>query len=223
MRVSKAPGIQYVGALGILTAASVALLVIESVQTGELVFGYLAWNLFLAWLPFVLAVWLSRILRSKPWSSWPALGVTVAWLAFLPNSFYMVSDFIHLVELGPDQILIGAVTCTSFVLTSLCLGFSSLYLVHRELLKHVGKRAGATIVGALLGVSSLAIYIGRDLRWNSWDVLLNPFGLLFDVSERLLHPAQYPAALSVVLPFFVLLGSVYMVIWYGAQATRPAK
>lgn len=197
----------------VATVVSAGLLAAESLVYGETTHGYLLWNLFLSWLPFVLAVWLQRTLKDHLWSSWKALFITTAWLLLLPNSFYMVSDFIHLRELGDDQILFGAITFTAFVFTSLCLGIVSLYIIHTELLKRLSGRAAAILVGILLLTVSVAIYVGRDLRWNSWDIVISPFGLLFDISERLLHPDQYSQVLAVVLPFFALLAMVYFVVY----------
>jgi len=214
---------RYLFGLGVATLMSLGFVVASSMSVNELTYPYLVWNLFLAWLPLVFAIWLRHILSYKLWSSWEAVIVTCVWLALLPNSFYMVSDFIHLAELTPDQVLLGAVTFTSFVFTGLCLGVSSLYLVHREFLKRVSGRAAAGIVAALLFVASVAIYVGRDLRWNSWDVILNPFGLLFDLSDRLLHPSQYGQVLSVVLPFFVLLTVIYYVAWQMIAPRRSTK
>lgn len=64
----------------------------------------------------------------------------------------------------------------------------------------------------LLLMCSFAVYIGRDLRWNSWDLLVNPMGLLFDVSERIIHPSQYPTIFAFVAPLFLLLSSMYILI-----------
>lgn len=203
--------------LVVATIASIVLLATESLVYDDTSHQYLLWNLFLGWLPFVLALWLRQTLTRHLWSSWRALLMTVAWLALLPNSFYMVSDFIHLNEFGEQQVLFGAVTFTSFVFTSLCLGVASLYIVHTEFLKRVSSRSAAALVGIILLAVSLAIYIGRDLRWNSWDVIVNPFGLLFDISERLLHPSQYGQVLAVALPFFVLLATMYYVVWHTVR------
>jgi len=221
--VRVAPRAQFVVGLLVATAVSTVLLAAEWLMYGQLLHQYLVWNLFLAWLPFLLAIWLVKVLRRKLWSSWEALLITVAWLAFLPNSFYMVSDFIHLNELGNDQVLFGAVMFTSFVFTGLCLGASSLYLVHTEMLKRVSRHTATMMVGVLLLIASGAIYMGRDLRWNSWDVILNPFGLLFDVSYRLVHPSQYPQVFGVILPFFVLLATIYFVVWNAISAVRKAS
>jgi len=124
--------------------------------------------------------------------------------------------------LSEDQILFSAITFTAFVFTSLCLGIASLYIIHTELLKRMSVRAAAALVGILLLTVSMAIYVGRDLRWNSWDIIISPFGLLFDVSERLLHPDQYAQVLGVVLPFFVLLATMYYVIWQTAHMLGKA-
>lgn len=214
---------RYVAGLGLASAVSLGLVLVSSLAAHQFLYPYLIWNLFLAWLPLLLAYWLVQVLRRKLWSSWEALAITIAWLAFLPNSFYMVSDFIHLNELSARQLLVGSVTFTAFVFTGLCLGVTSLYLVHREFLKRVSGRTAAMIAGLLLLISSVAIYVGRDLRWNSWDVVFNPFGLLFDVSDRLLHPSQYPQALAVILPFFLLLSTIYYVAWQIVAVAQTQK
>lgn len=182
-------------------------------RLGEVVFSYLPWNLFLAWIPLLLMVVLVRLLRKQAWSNWPALLTTLAWLLFLPNSFYMVSDYIHLQELTADRILYDVVLFTMFVATGLLLGYSSVFLFHMELLKRVNRYTAARIISAVLLLCSFAIYLGRDLRWNSWDVLFHPQGLLFDLSNQLLHPFAYGDMVSTVLLFFALTGGLYYVGW----------
>ncbi len=220
MRVKWEPETSFIAALVVATFVGVGLLTAEAVSSGSFAYAYLITNTILAWVPFVLAVGLRQTLRTKRWSSWQALALSVAWLMFLPNSFYMVSDFIHLSEIGGDQMLIAAVAFTSFIFLGLLLGIVSVYLIHKEFLKRVSPRAAAGLVGLLLLISSFAIYVGRDLRWNTWDVFLNPWGLLFDLSERFIHPSQYGQMLAVVVPFFVLLCSFYAVVWYGIRAVH---
>lgn len=215
--VLQAPKKQFALALGYATLVSIGLYSYGALRNHSLEYSYLPWNLFLAWLPLVLAVWLARILDTQLWSSWKALGVSVAWLLFLPNSFYMISDYIHLQDVAHADILYDAVLFTSFIYTGVLLGFSSLYVIHLELKKRFPARlAGGTVALTLL-LCSFAIYIGRDLRWNSWDILINPGGLLFDVSDRLLHPAAYPAMFVTVGVFFVFLMTMYGLIWRGSQ------
>ena len=144
----------------------------------SLTYDYLLWNLMLAWVPLALGLWLVRVLKSKLWSSWEGLIVSLLWIGFLPNSFYMVSDFIHIQDVQTVDVLYDAVMFTSFIFTSVILGFSSLYLVHGEFRKRFSARASSGLIAVILLLCSFAIYIGRDLRWNSWDIMPNPTGLL---------------------------------------------
>src|SRR6185437_12181253 len=114
-------------------------------------------------------------------------------------------------------LLFDAIMFTSFVYAALLFGFTCLYMVHRELLKRLSARAAWYVLGVILAICSIAIYIGRDLRWNTWDVLIDPAGVLFDLSARLLHPSQYLEVFAVVLPFFVLLSTMYIGIWQSIR------
>jgi uncharacterized membrane protein len=216
------PTTEFIAGLIVSTLVSAGLFAYGSYRDDNLAFEYLLWNLFLAWIPFGLAVWLMRTLKHKLWSSWEALLLTLLWLIFLPNAFYMVSDFIHLQDVAMGDVLYDAVMLTSFVFTGLVLGFSGVYMVHVQLQRRVRPEAAASIVAFLLLVCSFAIYVGRDLRWNSWDVLTNPAGLLFDISARFIYSANYTELMLVVSSFFVLLGSMYHLLWRGARLLARA-
>lgn len=218
----RSPSTQFIAALLAASAVSLGLFAYGAWRNHSTEFSYLVWNLFLAWLPFLLAARLATRLLHKPWSSWETLAYSVLWLLFLPNSFYMISDFIHLLDVRRVDVLYDAVMFTSFIYTGVVLGFSSLYLVHMQLRRRLTGRAAAGLVSITLFICCLAVYIGRDLRWNSWDILTNPGGLLFDLSDRLAHPAAYPRMLLTVGSFFVLLASMYGLIWRGARLLRPA-
>jgi uncharacterized membrane protein len=177
----------------------------------------------LAWIPLAVTLWLERILRTNLWSSWLAMVVTLLWLGFLPNSFYVVSDFIHIREVPRVDVVFDVEMIASFALNGLILGYLSLFLVHVELRKRLAARTSGMLIAGVLLLSSFAIYIGRDLRWNTWDVLFNPASLLFDVSDRLINAGHDPQILSTTFGFLVLLGSMYVVIWHGARALRQQK
>lgn len=217
MNTWRLPRTQFVLALGVSTAVSVALFAYGAWQDYIPSASYLPWNLLLAWVPLVLAVRLMNVLRRKNWSSWEGLATSFLWLAFLPNSFYLISDFIHLQEVEPANALYNSVMFTSFVFTGLALGFTSLYLVHRRLCDYLEGRRAAAWAGTILLFCSVAIYMGRELRWNTWDIFVNPAGLLFEAADRIQHPSAYPHMLLVVAAFFVLLGGLYNVIWRAAR------
>ncbi len=207
-------------ALGLASLVSISFYIVEALGRHDGSYWYLVWNLFLAWLPLLLATWLMIMLPSYGWNSWPAIILTLAWLGFLPNSFYLISDFIHLAIISSGNVLYDAVMILSFALNGLLLGFLSLYIVHRQLLRRLAARSAHMVVAAVLLLTSFAMYLGRDLRWNSWDVLTNPGGILFDVSDRILHPFAHPATFTTTLMFFVLLGGIYVVGWQLRAAFR---
>ncbi len=223
MASQRSARMQYIIALGISSLVSIGLFAFGSYRNHDTSYSYLIWNLFLAWLPLIFSVRLIMVLRHKLWSSWEAIGWSILWLLFLPNSFYMISDFIHIQELQHADIVADALMFTSFIFTGVVLGFSSLYPVHLELKKRFEANVAAFWIATTLLASSTAIYIGRDLRWNSWDVLTNPGGLLFDVSERLLNPSSYPEMFVIILSFWVLLLSMYYVMWHGVRVLQQIK
>jgi uncharacterized membrane protein len=214
---------RFVLALLASTAVSVGFFIYGAWRNHSFVYAYFLWNLFLAWLPLLFSIWLIKTLRKQLWSSWSAIGISFLWIVFLPNSFYMISDFIHLLDVPRVDVLYDAVMFTSFIYTGVLLGIASLYLVHLELKKRLSVRAAAGWIAATLLICCIAIYIGRDLRWNSWDILVNPSGLLFDISDRLLHPSAYPQMLVTITSFFALLSSLYSLVWAGAALLRPGK
>lgn len=211
---------QFLGMLALATLVTLGLFGVRALRNDSSEFSYLIWNLFLAWIPLLIALRLIRVLNTKIWSSWEAVALSLAWLLFLPNSFYIVSDFIHLQQIASVDVLYDAVMFTAFVYLGLTIGFTSLYLIHVELKKRLATRTSALLVGVALLLSSFAIYLGRDLRWNSWDVITNADGLLFDLSDRLLQPAGYGQILLTTGSFFALLASMYAVLWAAARLIR---
>lgn len=202
---------------------SVALYIVRSVASGNNRYWFLNWNLALAWLPLLFAWLLGQRLKTKSWSTWQNLLLTFLWLGFLPNSFYIVSDFIHLRNTYEISLLYDVVMFVSFAWNGYVLGFIGVYLVHLELLKKIRRRNAHTIIGLVLLACGFAIYLGRYQRWNTWDVLVNPAGLLFDVSDRFINPVAYPQMFTTTLMFFVLLVSMYAFLWRVSQILNSEK
>lgn len=189
-------------------------------DTHEWRYWYLFWNLALAWLPLGLAWWLVQRLQHKPWRNAVNVILTLLWLGFLPNSFYVVSDLIHLQSTGEVSLLYDAVLFFSFIFNGFVSGFISLYIIHRELLNRLKRIDAHAVVGVIILICSFAIYLGRNLRWNTWDVLVNPAGILFDVSDRLINPIAHPQAFVTTITFTFLIGSMYAVVWQLVRALR---
>jgi len=184
---------------------------------------YLVWNLLLAWVAFGLSVWLYALLERRRWSDWVPLSLTAVWLCFLPNTFYMLTDYIHVPEGGTENITYNVVLFTSFITVSVALGFVSLALIHSELRRRLPAKTAWWLIGGIILLVSFAIYIGRYLRWNTWDILTEPAGILFDLSERVLNPTTHPQTFITTFLFFVLLSMGYYAVWKVTELLRGNK
>lgn len=196
-----------------LNIISLGFLAIKIIASNSWFFGFLAWNLTLAWLPVMFAVWLTKSLKTLRWQSPKNISLTVLWLLFLPNSFYLASDLVHLNSSSSQNVLFDMVMLFSFAINGFLAGIIGLYLVHHQLYKRFWANQAHALIAFVITASSFAIYLGRNLRWNTWDVFLHPVGLLFDVSDRLLDPLAHPQAFSVTAIFCILIGSIYAVVW----------
>jgi uncharacterized membrane protein len=198
----------------IASLVGVGLFAVGVARNHNLDFWYLSYNLILALIPLFLAMWLQKLLKIREWKTWLPLLVTFLWILFLPNSFYIVSDFIHLQETPRVDVVQDVVMLMQFSFVGLVFGFMSLFMVHREFIKRVSAQWAAPLVGALLFLGSFAIYLGRDLRWNSWDIIVQPFAIIIDIFDHIFHPFAHPEMGSITLSFFFMLASMYAVIWY---------
>jgi uncharacterized membrane protein len=150
--------------------------------TGQFRSLYLVWNLFLAVLPLVFAVALERkCLRKSSLVSRCALFC--AWLVFLPNAPYILTDFVHLRSRWHPQFWTDLALLVLFAWCGLLAGFLSMVLVQRRVALHGGPLAGWLFVLAVAALSGIGIYLGRIERWNSWDLLVHPFEILRDVAS----------------------------------------
>jgi uncharacterized membrane protein len=196
-------------ALLLASAVCVALVFARICLTGSLRYGFLLWNLLLAWLPLMFALLLREHHAQRERRGWrrPALGV--AWLLFFPNAPYIFTDLVHLTtkfngHYWPDMMLI--LLCA---LTGLMLGFISLYLMQALVADRFGRVTSWLFVAGVAGLSGIGVFLGRFLRLNSWDVLLRP-GKFFQHFD---HWAADPFgdALPYVFPF---LFAIFLFIAY---------
>lgn len=197
--------------LCISSAVSAALFLIRVLISDNIRYWFMFWNLFLAWLPVLFAFWLRLRLVKTRWLTWQNIAITLLWLVFLPNSFYMVSDLIHLETTGEVMKLYDTAMMMSLIANGLILGYIATFVVHQELLKRLRDRWAHAIIGLVFLSCGFAIYLGRYLRWNTWDFLINPAALLFDISDRVLRPGAHVETYTITLTFFVLIASLYAV------------
>ncbi len=212
-------------ALILMSAFSVNLSFIRVSVTDSNNYLFLLWNLFLAWVPLIFA-WLIYIRTDDNGLRWSKLNIFyfVVWLLFLPNAFYLITDFVHLKGYFDDpQRIFDIVLFTSYAVLGILLGSLALLLVHVRAVQRFASYGHLIAIGVLFA-SGVAIYMGRYLRWNSWDVVINPFGLLFDISDRIVNPTNHLLTFSTTLLFFSFYGCMYLIVWRFYQlATQHNK
>ncbi|MEI7644838.1 MAG: DUF1361 domain-containing protein [Chloroflexales bacterium] len=191
------------------SALAVGLLLARSLMLGELADSFLVWNLFLAWIPYIMAFWAESVMLGSPRFRWHVLIPGGLWLLFLPNAPYIMTDFVHLE--GFDFTWwydIGLLL--AFAWAGCLLGVSSLYMMQRMVRKRMGAALSWAFMLACCGLSGLGIYFGRFLRWNSWDVLFSPRGLAHDLRHVLGDTAHYPQMIGVsgLFACFLALGVI---------------
>ena len=204
---------------GVLTLWCAALVVLRVELSGSLFYVFLIWNLFLAWIPW----WAAQAFRATSRRRGPGplrLGWFALWLLFLPNAPYILTDLLHLGRRPAVPLWYDLALLLSCAGTGLLLGYMSLLEVQSAVEEQLGRVAGWIVAAGSLSLSGFGIYLGRFLRRNSWDILIDPAGLFLDISDRLLNPASYPRAYGVTLVFGVslLLGYVALRVLTAPRA-----
>lgn len=177
--------------------------------------AFLTWNLFLAWIPMLCALGFATV-RSRGW----LIPLGLGWLAFLPNSPYLVTDLVHL---RGDQELWRHVLQYGFAAwTGIALGVISMLLVHQRLEREFGRVAGWSAVGASIGLCAVGVVIGRFQRWNSWDLLRQPDAVLTSTLDWMRAPFTHVQSSGVAMAVALFLGLAYLMVW-ALSAPRTAR
>ncbi|MBF2052034.1 MAG: DUF1361 domain-containing protein [Candidatus Sericytochromatia bacterium] len=178
-------------------------------QTQTPYYGFLLWNLFLAVLPLGISHVYLLTHKRLPSRLYLLASLTL-WLLFFPNAPYIITDLMHLGELNrqmPDWydplMLFATATC------GLWAGFVSLQEVEGVLESHLPRWGVALFTFGVWFLSAIGIYLGRVLRWNSWDFFRQPGAVLQDVLEPFLRPEAFPRTLGMIILFTLFLWLIY--------------
>ena len=195
------------------TTLPVLLMAGRVVYTGSLTHTHMMWNLLLAWLPVAFA-YLAVRPRATPGSI--RFVFFLGWLLFLPNAPYLITDLVHLHRGGEIPLLYDVVLLFSAATCGLAVGLVSLRWMQVAVSARLGVWLGRTMSVTALGATGFGMYVGRYLRWNSWDVLLRPTSLARDLWLHVAHPVQHWQAWALALLFATLL-----LLAYGLLAALP--
>ncbi len=197
---------------------SILLVFFRIYKTGSFHFIFLFKNLFLALIPWLLSTMFILYPKLKKQRILIILS-SILWILFIPNSFYIITDLFHLYYENIAPVWYDLVLIFSFAWIGLLLGFSSLKDIELILSERMNTKIISLIISVLLFISSFGIYLGRILRWNSWNILTEPLGLLKDIKISLSHPLDHSSAWGMT----ILTGILLNLIWWSFKVFYSNK
>lgn len=190
----------------VLLAASLAacggLLGLRFLITGKASHLFLIWNLFLGLLPLGIA-FVALLVERQNWKFWGRfllVPLSLVWLVFLPNSSYIFTDFIHLIQKGlpgvkPNDrgianmlLWFDVINRSLFAFVGHFMGLASLYVMHHLWKKEFGRTTGWVVVLFSCWAAGYGVFFGRFVRWNSWHLFTHPEETLIDLVTNLAAP-----------------------------------
>ncbi len=178
---------------------------------GSPTFIFLVWNLFLAWIPYWIALSVRRVYNFTA-SKIIIIFLLIAWLLFFPNAPYIITDLLHLRKYDTIPHWYDLMLFVTFAWTGLMLGYQSLYEIQLFLEDRVSRIFSWVFALICIPLAGLGIFIGRFQRWNTWDVVAQPYELGHELLTMFLNPSIYGhrLGLALVISVFMLLGYLMM-------------
>ncbi|MDI1317356.1 DUF1361 domain-containing protein [Flavobacterium sp.] len=192
----------------LLAFLSLLLILLRVKITHDIYLLFLLWNLILAYLPYMLS---SKIKSTMP-GTFTFYFFLFGWLLFIPNSFYLITDFVHLHHSNSLQFLFDAVILTCFTVAGFYAGIASLLQIHTLGEMKFSRKKCSYLIIILCYLISFGIYLGRILRFNSWDILSNPVNLLDNIFKSLLRFEAYVFTIVMGTLILLIYGFIYGIL-----------
>jgi uncharacterized membrane protein len=215
------------GALA-LNVLAWALVIARGVVFRTRVYRPMLLNLTLSAVPLVVlfilfAGWVALLSMGVPRVvSWVFVAVCVlVWLLMLPNAAYLITE-LNLTHRKPGEnvpewydVLLVLVLAMSGVLNTVLNVFVAqfAYCLVRfgDEAAPLGYAETRVIVGVVLLLVSFGVWLGRNVRVNSWDVL-RPWRLAVVIWRRLSAPGVALSALAFTLIAAMFFATMYLVV-----------
>jgi uncharacterized membrane protein len=209
--------------LAIASAICVALVAARSSYSGSHRYIWLVWNLFLAWIPFVLA-YLAYLLSWQRRLLYIIIPIfAFLWLVFFPNAPYILTDLQHLSDQQTFNIPLwyDVILLVWFSWTGMLLGIVSLSLMQEIVKRRFGRWFGWIFVLIVASLSSVGIYIGRFIGLNSWDIFQDPAGIAITFQDWLQDPSLRSVGFIGLYTLFFLFA--YLTIYAFGHVLQEGK
>ncbi|KAA8782966.1 putative membrane protein [Paenibacillus sp. 4624] len=194
-------------------------------KSGSNMYAFLDWDMFLAWVPFLISTMIALNFRRKAvrpgWMGMMWIGLLgLIWLFFLPNAAYLFTEMLHAFRYfiaQPESVFWFemdfwySLTLTFGVaIVGLMLSICSIRQIEHVLQRFVHRFVCWIIVGFVLLLSGVGVYIGRFNRWNSWDIVSRPGQIVIDLMN------DFSSASGLLVEFvaliFVIQAFAYVII-----------
>lgn len=190
---------------------SCLLLFARMIVTGSIEYIFLPWNLFLAFVPY----WITQCITTNVSifeNKWKLLLVSTVWLLFIPNSFYIITDLFHLTNVDSAPKWFDLLLIFSFAWNGIIAGVLSLRRIEQIAALLKGKKYSIALVFGVMWLSAFGIYIGRFLRFNSWDVVADPFSLATEIISMVFNPFANSFAWGMTICYSVFMTLLYFTV-----------
>lgn len=193
---------------------TILLLVVRIFFSGNTIYLFYPWNIFLGALPLFFS---SRLVKKHRFN-FKAMSLLCAWLLILPNAPYLVTDIFHFEERPPVPYWYDLLIVVSGAWNGMLMFIISLFQVEKFLSRILQKKWLNVSMIALLFASGYGIYLGRYLRYNSWDIITRPGTIASSSFNHVVHPFQNIGLWIFTFLFSSFLSIVYFSIKYLPQA-----
>ncbi len=191
-----------------LSAFSIVLLMFRIKLTQSYYFLFLVWNLFLAGIPYVISSYLTTI--KKP-NRLYLLGVSFVWLLFLPNAPYIITDLFHLQYSSQHLIWLDTLVIVAFTITGMLLFFKSVFSMETVFKTNFNNRIVNYCKPILFILVGFGVYLGRFLRFNSWEIINKPLSIFETILDIITNPNLHQKAWQFTFVFGLFLWIGYVV------------
>lgn len=195
-----------------MTICCLALIVIRVWRTHSFGYLFLVWNLFLAWVPFLITKYALDNIPGKK-GIIKNLIPLMAWLAFLPNAPYILTDLFHLHPTHKIPMWFDLILILSFALTGMLLFYLSFLEFEKKIYPHLKYKYARWLRMILFLSVGYGLYLGRYLRFNSWDVLSSPGDLVRGMYHSIFSSGMMKETIGVTVFFGTFLYFGYKIFF----------
>lgn len=165
---------------------------------------WLNWNLFLAIVPLFFA-WVFIMTKQK----YLQIVSFVLWLGFLPNSPYIVTDFIHMADVGPRSILwYDGMMIFLYTLAGMIIWVGSTVIIQQH------KKWGEWFIPVIGLLSGFGVYLGRYIRFNTWDIITDSQSIITTIGDIITDTNNHQPVIlmTLVITFIFIIFSKFVTV-----------